>query len=353
MRFLICGRQTQGGREYQEDSWSLVTADGSHHLNANEDGTYSSDGNALVVLSDGIGSGGHGDIASQVIVGGFARHLQKVETVAPEDMLAALTAVDANLGQLKQENGYGESMGGTVVAGLFRDNALTFLSVGDSHLLRFRDDEIHYINEKHAFGFEQGLLAATGEKPWSDVVLHPGRSSITSAVIGFGIDTWQIATREIRPGDTYLLASDGIEVVDSELLRRLVGAFRDAGQPQALNALIQAIDAHGRYLEKGQHDNATLVMVHCEADTAAEEENEDAETVQTSARMSARTPTEDPAPEVRPAKERQSRRGPLLAVLLLLVAVSAIGAYLFLGRQPADIGSFLERTGSPDDLQQQ
>ena len=333
MRFLICGRQTQGGREYQEDSWSAVTAEGKLLLNANEVGLISSGGDTRVILSDGIGSGGHGDVASQFIVQTLAERLGSAVAVSSAHIQEAIGATDAELGRLKQESGYGTSMGGTVVAGLFHGNELTFLSVGDSHLLRFRDDEIHYLNEKHAYGHEQGELAGLGQKTWREVLLQQNRSSITSALIGRGIDICQIATREIQPGDIYLLASDGVETIDGELLRRLVISHRGASLSRTLDAIIEAIDEHGRYFEGGQHDNATLVMVRCEAEDATGELEETEEETGKEAGQQTGLRTMPTAPVM----AQRSGRWTSLAFLLLLLVSTAVVTYLLLGNLQADI----------------
>ena len=329
MRFLISGRQSQGGRDYQEDSWSVVTSEGYQYLNVTQDDPIESDENALVVVSDGIGSGGHGDVASQHIAKNFAVHLKDAGPVSPDSIQQAIKATDAELGRIKTEKSYGRSMGGTIVAGLFHDRTLTFLSIGDSLLLRFRDDEIHYMNEKHAFGHEQDELAGIGQKSWRDALRQQSRASITSAVIGRGIGSFQIAARDIRPGDTYVLASDGVETIDGELLRRLVFAFREASETEALTAILDAVDAHGQKFEKGEHDNTTVVMVRCEGDPS--EQN----SVIAGGRVAART---EPQP-VAPTQARDRRRPVLMLAGLLLVSALAAGAYL--------ATSFLQGSGDP------
>lgn len=273
MRFEVCGRQSQGGRDYQEDSWLISTPDTGAVLNDNEGAPRETGTPLLVVLSDGIGSGGHGDVASQLIVTSFRNHLKDTRSVSAESLHAAITRTDKDLGLLKKDKGYGRSMGGTLVAGCFDEHSLTFLSVGDSHLFRFRDDEIHYMNEKHRFGSEQDELAGLGRKTWPDALRQYGRSSITSAVIGSGIEVCQVATRDVRPGDLYIFASDGVDTIDGELLRRLVSSFRGASQPEALDALLKAVDETGKITEGGEHDNTTLVMVRCETSAAESREN--------------------------------------------------------------------------------
>lgn len=265
MRFEVCGRQSQGGREYQEDSWLISTPDTGAVLNDNAGAPRKTGTPLLVVLSDGIGSGGHGDVASQFIVTRFRNHLKEAGCVSPEALRAAITRTDKDLSQLKKDKGYGRSMGGTLVAGCFDESSLTFLSVGDSHLFRFRDDEIHYMNEKHRFGSEQDELAGLGRKAWPEALRQYGRSSITSAVIGSGIEICQVATRDVRPGDLYIFASDGVDTIDGELLRRLVSCFQGARQPEALDTILTAVDETGKVNEGGEHDNTTLVMVRCEA----------------------------------------------------------------------------------------
>lgn len=331
MRFSICGRQTIGGRDYQEDSWLVAAPSGQVTLNDNQTQSIVADGHALVIVSDGIGSGGHGDEASKHIVTRFRDHLAESGKIADENLHDAITATDAELNQIKKQKGYGRSMGGTVVAVVFYDHALKFLSIGDSHLFRFRDDEIHYMNQKHSFGSELGELAGLGQQSWPDALHHPDAGKITSAVIGSGIGTYQIARRDVRPGDIYVLASDGIETIDGELLRRLVSAYRDGSQPQALDAIIGAIDAHGKVFQQNSHDNATLVMVRCDEETATERD--------TGAVPIQADRTEDVQTAVRKPDPAETHWSPRLIALALVLTIIlfvsvAVSAYLFL-REPS------------------
>ena len=113
------------------------------------------------------------------------------------------------------------------------------------------------------------LLLETGKITSGDVKNHPMRAMVTSCVGGkvsanFDVEPkWQFdgmeqpAFREIQPGDTILLSSDGLHgAIVPPHFNRLIQA--SAGQPQTLvqSAIETALSAGGE-------DNLTLIAFQC------------------------------------------------------------------------------------------
>jgi hypothetical protein len=153
------------------------------------------------------------------------------------------------------------------VAGVFARSSLVFVSVGDSSIWRFRENEVHRVNITHERAAEMDVRAAEigTDEAWSLALGDEQRSSITSAVMGSSIQKKQIAHRPVADGDILIFAGDGIETLSLEHLRSAVPALGAQGGAAAIaNGLAAMIDRTGG---KSQ-DNATLVVVRATADPA-------------------------------------------------------------------------------------
>jgi protein phosphatase len=143
-------------------------------------------------------------------------------------------------------------MGTTVVASLVDGNTISFAHVGDSRAYMIRDAQLSRVTNDHSWVFEQvqaGMLTeAEAEK-------HPLRNVITRALGGALQVTPDASEIHAKPGDVFLLCSDGLTgmVPETEILR-VVTAHSDDLQ----KACQQLIDAAN---ERGGLDNVTAVLV--------------------------------------------------------------------------------------------
>jgi protein phosphatase len=100
---------------------------------------------------------------------------------------------------------------------------------------------------------DHGLIAAEA------AASHPRRNIITASLAGAEDDAAHVVDREPRPGDRWLLCSDGVTdyLSDDELMR----ALAVAQSPEAASAALVAAA-----LEAGTRDNATAVV--CDVENA-------------------------------------------------------------------------------------
>lgn len=267
MRHQVAGRSAIGGREYQEDCWLVAPDPDQRYRESDERLQVEFDEGFLAVLADGIGGGGNGDVASNLVSEGFARARLGFSGDGPKQPAEALETANRLLGLLKsKDDSYGEMMGSTLLAAEFQGDRMRFLSVGDSPFYRFRDDEVHLINELHIRAHELDAGVSLGLGDWERISRDRQRGAITSAVTGQAVDEYQIAERRVLPGDVHVLASDGIEILAPDLMRRLVDLHRErSGAAGIADALISTACMHGEKFRDNRHDNTTVIVVVSEA----------------------------------------------------------------------------------------
>ncbi|WP_313474761.1 PP2C family protein-serine/threonine phosphatase [Agrobacterium pusense] len=172
----------------------------------------------LWAVSDGMGGHAAGDFASQAITEILDRLPADLDPAeAMQEVRKALHEAHQLIGVEAARRGSG-SIGATVVVLLLSAEHFMCFWVGDSRLYRLRGDDLEMISSDHSLVgelVEKGLLA------WDEAENHPQANQITRA-IGVG-EMLEIDKRrgDIRPGDRFLLCSDGLSKYASfDLLRR-------------------------------------------------------------------------------------------------------------------------------------
>jgi len=143
LSFEISGNQIDGARDYQEDAF-LIT----HLTDAN--------GNpgALIVVADGMGGHAAGNVASNMAVQAFNKHISShyPDPEIHEVLSAAVLKANHSIAETIKETPALEGMGCTIVAALLQNDQLWWASVGDSHIYLLRDRELTKINADHSYG---------------------------------------------------------------------------------------------------------------------------------------------------------------------------------------------------------
>lgn len=238
----------QGARDYQQDSFGI------------SDPSRLQSHGVLAVVADGMGGLQHGDKISaavvETILDGF---LYSQGQGTPEQVLLTLTqwAVQKVNGILGP--GQYRSSGSTLAMGLIKDNAFSFVNIGDSRICLCRNGCLIQLTREHDFKQTLALQAVNGEIPLQDVYTDKRKDGLVS-FLGMGrLEQLDLPAGPLalRPGDQLLLISDGVynALSDQELLKAL-----SAG-PNAPQALETAI------LQKGyqNQDNYTAVILTCQA----------------------------------------------------------------------------------------
>jgi protein phosphatase/serine/threonine-protein phosphatase Stp1 len=143
----------------------------------------------------------------------------------------------------------------TVVVMLARDNHYACLWAGDSRAYLLRDRRFSQLTHDHSMVqelFDAGKIAAT------EILARPDANIITRAV---GADELELdkITNRLRPGDRFLLCSDGLFKAVPE--RDLANLLSEVDEPYAERFLAAALAHHA-------DDNVTAVTVKVIHDNA-------------------------------------------------------------------------------------
>jgi protein phosphatase len=218
---------------------------------ANED-AYLARG-PLFAVADGMGGAQAGEVASRLAAESFEPVKRGSES--PEAYLRAIArTANARIHRLAQADSSRSGMGTTLTAALVEDDEVSFAHVGDSRAYVFRDGGLKLLTSDHSLVEELRRQGRLTEEQAED---HPQRSIITRALgpeREVEVDT---LTYRARPGDVYLLCSDGLTtMVTEEGIRATLGEAESL--EEAVSSLVrQANEAGGR-------DNITVVAFRLE-----------------------------------------------------------------------------------------
>ena len=213
-------------------------------------------GDTLAVVCDGMGGAASGRLASEMAVKQFVSFAKSGFDVGgteqDEDVLRqACDSANRQIYHFATSSYEHAGMGTTLVGAIFRSGTATFVNVGDSRAYRIARDGIVRITKDHSLVQQ---MVDRGELTQEQARRHPRRNIITRAVGSEPFVTSDLFTMTIRPGDVFLLCTDGLtNVVEEAELHRLTLAAEDA--ESACRALVE------KALENNTRDNVTAVIV--------------------------------------------------------------------------------------------
>ena len=217
----------------------------------NEDAILVADGRGLWAVADGMGGHDAGDQASQAVVNAL-RGLRRASFAGTTifNLEYALRRCNDALVQMARDRDR-ELIGSTLV-GLTAWNRFAIVSwVGDSRAYLLRAGALSRLTTDHS---EVQELVQMGLVPEAEVEHHPRANIITRAVGSDEPLEVDHLMMETRPGDLFLLCSDGLT---KELRDREIESCCNAGmEPGTIAAgLIE------QCLERDCSDNVSVVVV--------------------------------------------------------------------------------------------
>jgi serine/threonine protein phosphatase PrpC len=225
------------------------------------------------VVCDGMGGAAAGEVASRMATETFLKTLepnrasrigQSPRTATPDLRLdEAIHAANKAVFVQSRRNVQYHGMGTTLVAVLLRpaaagaDMALTLAHVGDSRCYLFRGGTLRMLTQDHSLVEEQVRM---GELTREEAEFHPMRNIITRAVGSQPDVEPEIQNLDPKPGDLYLLASDGLtrELAMQRFLNR-EAARKRADKPD-LSILCQTLIDQAN--DAGGGDNITVLLLY-------------------------------------------------------------------------------------------
>lgn len=214
-------------------------------------------GEILLVVADGLGGHRGGEVASRMatqLIGPLVATRESLEP--PERLVRAIAEANRRIHESAQKDDALDGMGTTVVCLLLtRSGPCWIAHVGDSRLYRLREGSLEPLTEDHSLVaalVRQGVL--TPEEARHD----PRRNQILRALGVRREVEVDVAPLEPRPGDAYLLCTDGLHGLLPEPQMRVLAESADEPE-QVVEQLIEAANA------AGGTDNVTCMLARLPA----------------------------------------------------------------------------------------
>jgi PPM family protein phosphatase len=233
----------------------------------NEDSIAADPGNGLVVLADGMGGYNAGEVASGMATTVIVTEMRQIlsgakpyqvdaktkEEIAPRIVREQVLKANTSIYQAAQTQPQYAGMGTTLVVCLFYDNRMLVAHLGDSRLYMLRDGKFKQVTRDHSLLQEQidsGIITAEQAKK----AAH--KNLVTKAL---GIDPTvepEIHEYPTKPGDIYLLCSDGLcDMVEDEDIGMTLQALGQGNLKLTAEHLVQMAN------DNGGRDNVSVILV--------------------------------------------------------------------------------------------
>jgi protein phosphatase len=207
---------------------------------SNQDTAYA--GSHLLAVADGCGSGGAPASAAAIDA---LKHLDTDSGVPAGELLNLLEDAVEQAKQavhsVSEGGASSDGTGTTLTAMLWTGSQLALVHIGDSRVYLLRDGGLFQITHDHTM--VQAMVDAGRLSP-EEAASHPQRALLVRA-LGHGADgPPEMRLHDARPGDRYLLCSDGLStVVRTDELRRVLSGTDEP--EQAVRELIALANGAG------------------------------------------------------------------------------------------------------------
>ena len=232
----------------------------------NEDSIAADPANGLLVLADGMGGYNAGEVASGMATTVIITEMQQalaemrpydIDSRTNQEVAARLVReqvlkANTSIFQAAQSQPQYAGMGTTLVTCLFYDNRVLVAHLGDSRLYLLRDARFRQVTRDHSLLQEQidsGLLTP-------DQAKNAQHKNLVTRALGIDPSVEpEIHEYPARPGDIYLLCSDGLcDMVDDEDIGMTLTALGGNLKMAAQHLVQMANDNGGR-------DNVSVILV--------------------------------------------------------------------------------------------
>jgi protein phosphatase len=211
----------------------------------------------LFAVADGMGGAQAGEVASRLAATAFHEY-HEADALDPEARLRSIIQeANRRIYARASSDPHASGMGTTITAALVSGARVSVGHVGDSRAYLFRDDTLEQLTEDHSLVAD---LVRSGRLTPEEAEVHPQRSVITRALGTDAAVTVDSFSVEAKPGDVYLLCSDGLTTMLSsgsvrtalaetstleEAARRLIGEANAAGGEDNVTVVLFAVEEAG------------------------------------------------------------------------------------------------------------
>lgn len=221
----------------------------------NEDAFLERPDLGIWAVADGMGGHHAGDVASSSIVSALNdTHPTDRLSQYVNDIEDRLIGVNNRLRQMAAEHHDNRTIGSTIITLVALEQHCAILWAGDSRAYRLRESQLLQLTRDHSQVeemVERGLLQP------EDADHHPASNVITRAVGASDVLYIDVDLHELKPGDRYLLCSDGLyKHLDSN---DIAAQLKSTESLQRITQNLVNLT-----LERGASDNVTVVLVQIE-----------------------------------------------------------------------------------------
>jgi protein phosphatase len=252
-------------RKNNEDSFLALNFDGHEvrYLGKTGEATLAG-GDFVFAVSDGMGGARSGEFASRIAIDKITKLLPRAYRLSASGLEAGFTdvlqelfdSIHADLMRLGQSYAECHGMGATLTLAWVTPQWLYFAHIGDSRLYYLpREGGIRQLSHDHSY---VGWLRREGKINEREAREHPGKNALQQALgAGHQFVEPQVGALAYRPGDRFLLCSDGLvdglwDHAMEDLVRAPVASRLH--QPAALRLIEEALETSGR-------DNLTALVI--------------------------------------------------------------------------------------------
>ncbi|MDX1581967.1 MAG: Stp1/IreP family PP2C-type Ser/Thr phosphatase [Thermoanaerobaculia bacterium] len=272
----------------------------------------------LMVVADGMGGHKGGATASMLAATTIKKsYFESEGDDVPGALREAIEKANARIHEEATENDELEGMGTTTSAMVIRDGKSWIGHVGDSRIYRIRNGAIEQMTEDHslvATMVKEGLLTS------EEAEIHPRRNVLQRSMgVSAEVEIDISGPIDLEPGDRFVLCSDGLHgLVTGDEIAEVAGS---GDINAAADRFIELA------MERGAHDNVTVIIAAVEEDGESSAEAGRDEAVGGSAPKA-----DEPDDEVAGSSPEPSigARGCLLRTLLVVFGLLAVVGSFFL-----------------------
>jgi serine/threonine protein phosphatase PrpC len=211
------------------------------HREGNEDSGFFSP--KLIAVADGMGGHAGGEVASSIAINSLVTTLSKAD-----ELLKVTTEINSKISERVIAEPDLAGMGTTLTALAINGDVAELLHVGDSRCYAFAGGKLNQLSNDHTVMQE---LIDQGRITPEEAINHPQRSLLTQALMGDSQVNPVLQLYPITIGDQFLLCSDGLTAVLSDLEISKI-CKKTSGQE-----LVETLVAETR--AKGAPDNVTVI----------------------------------------------------------------------------------------------
>lgn len=240
----------QGRLKGEETVSAVLRTDVGKVRRQNEDAAWFDEACGVFAVADGMGGHLAGEVASGMAIDAVKAMAKKNAAASISVMRSAVLDAHEAIVRHAKKNPACAGMG-TTLSVMWRGGHYMYIAhVGDSRIYRMRGGALERITQDHSLVEE---LVRAGIITQEEARTHPRRNIITRALGTQGDNMPDLLAADRKPGDLWLLCSDGLSgMISDEEIERVMksGATLDM---MADSLLLKALDAGGR-------DNVTLIL---------------------------------------------------------------------------------------------